>query len=350
MLNWQVTDSQQFSRFAAAWDELVATHRFPPIMESRFIEAALTDLGSGKHRLALAFDSAKLVAGGIFMQVGAGRWSSFQPSQLPLGAWVMKPDLDWEATIQSLCRALPGPAVMVSITQQDPLMHPRPAASRRMSTLDYINTAWVEIAGSFDDFWEARGKNLKQNLRKQRRRIENEGQALSVEFASAPERVAAVLAEFSELESRGWKSEVGTAVMLGSDQGRFYGHALTNFASCGRALCIALRLDGAAIAADLCVRASNSLVILKTAYDEERKALSPGQLLHEEAFRHFFDSPGLTRVEFYGRVMEWHTRWSELSRALYHVNFYRWGILQSLHERLRARRHSSGQPASAGGT
>jgi CelD/BcsL family acetyltransferase involved in cellulose biosynthesis len=338
MLNWQIRDSTQFMQIAAAWDELVAAHQSPAIMESRFVEAALQELLHGEHRLALAFDAGRLVAAGIFVRVGWGRWSSFQPSQLPLGAWLMTPTLDWQLALGSLCRALPGLAVMISITQQDPLMHPRPANSRRLSTLDYIDTAWVEIQGSFDGFWEARGRNLKQNLRKQRRKIENEGHALAVELATDPQRVAAVFAEFSALESQGWKSKAGTAVTVEGEQGRFYTRALANFSHCGRALCIALRLDGTPIAVDLCVRTSSSTVILKTTYDEERRALSPGQLLHEEAFRHFFTLPGLTRVEFFGRVMEWHTRWTELSRTLYHVNFYRWGALQSFHQSLRARR------------
>jgi CelD/BcsL family acetyltransferase involved in cellulose biosynthesis len=349
VVKWQIADSTEFPQVAAAWDELVATQHLPPILESRFVEAALQELLDAEHRLALAFDGARLVAAGILVRVGWARWASFQPSQLPLGIWLMTPGLDWQLALRSLCSALPAPVLMISITQQDPLMHPRPADSGRLSTLDYIDTAWVEIRGSFDAFWEARGRNLKQNLRKQRRRIESAGQVLTVELATDPQRVATVFAEFVALESRGWKAQAGTAVTVESAQGRFYARALANFAHCGRALCIALRLDGRAIAADMCVRTSSSTVILKTAFDEERSALSPGQLLHEEAFRHFFATPGLTRVEFFGRVMDWHTRWTELRRTLYHVNFYRWGALRSLHERLRAWRQSSAEPAPSSG-
>jgi hypothetical protein len=28
-------------------------------------------------------------------------------------------------------------------------------------------------------------------------------------------------------------------------------------------------------------------------------------------------------VEFYGPLMEWHTRWTDRARDIYHVNFYR---------------------------
>jgi len=312
-------------------------------MESPFIRAALGQLLHGKHRLAAGYEGDKLVAAGIFVRLGVGRWSTFQPSQLPLGAWLMAPGLDMEPALGSLCRALPGTALMISLTQQDPQTHPRLEGSDTLQTLDYINTAWVEVRGSFEEFWEARGKNLRQNLRKQRRKIEGEGHVLSVDIATEPERVAALFSDYASLESRGWKSRQGTAVTAESEQGRFYGDALQNFAQSGRAMCLALRLDGAPIAVDLCVRSADSLVILKTTYDEERKALSPGQLLHEEAFRHFFALPGLRRVEFFGRIMEWHTRWTESSRSLFHVNYYRWGALQSLHRRVRARRLGAAQ-------
>jgi hypothetical protein len=91
------------------------------------------------------------------------------------------------------------------------------------------------------------------------------------------------------------------------------------------------------VAADLSVRDSGSVVVLKTTYDENFKSLSPGQLLHEDTFRHLFADPSLERIEFFGRVMDWHTRWTENVRTQYHVNYYRWAWLKALHRRLRAR-------------
>ena len=350
MLKWEILPTSEFERLAGAWDALAASYGCPAFMESRFMRPAIAQLLEGKHhRLAAGYEAGRLVVAGLLMKLGMGRWSTFQPSQLPLGAWLMAPGVDLESALESLCRALPGPVAMLTLTQQDPHMHPRLGGTRRLQTLDYISTAWVDLDlnGSFEEFWEARGKNLRQNLRKQRRKIESEGHALTVDIATDPERVAAVFADYASLESRGWKLQQGTAVTAESAQGRFYASALKDFAASGRAICLALRLDGAPIAVDLCVRSADTIVILKTTYDEARKALSPGQLLHEEAFRHFFALPGLRRVEFFGRVMEWHTRWTEASRTLFHVNFYRWGALQSLHGRLRARRLSAAQAGAA---
>jgi hypothetical protein len=78
--------------------------------------------------------------------------------------------------------------------------------------------------------------------------------------------------------------------------------------------------------------------VLKTAYDESVPAnLSPTLLMREEATRTLFEAGRFTRLEFYGRVMEWHTRWTEEVRTMYHVNYYRWPGLARLHALLDAR-------------
>jgi hypothetical protein len=63
--------------------------------------------------------------------------------------------------------------------------------------------------------------------------------------------------------------------------------------------------------------------------------------MRQDAFREVFDDGRLRRIEFYGRMMEWHTRWTEHSRTLYHVNLYRWAIISRVRrelQRLSARR------------
>jgi hypothetical protein len=59
--------------------------------------------------------------------------------------------------------------------------------------------------------------------------------------------------------------------------------------------------------------------------------------MREEACRGLFGEGRFARIEFYGRVMEWHTRWTDQVRTLYHLNHYRWPLLAQLHGRLRER-------------
>ena len=65
-------------------------------------------------------NDARLVFAGLVRRIGPGRWSVFQPAQLPLGACALAPGGKWEPTLASLGRALPGMVLSVRVTQQDP--------------------------------------------------------------------------------------------------------------------------------------------------------------------------------------------------------------------------------------
>ena len=99
-------------------------------------------------------------------------------------------------------------------------------------------------------------------------------------------------------------------------------------------------------AMDLCVEGGGCVVVLKTAYDESLGGtLSPALLMREEACRDIFEDGRFERIEFYGRVMEWHRRWTDEIRTMYHLNSYRWPVLARLHA-LAAQRQALAAAAS----
>jgi hypothetical protein len=222
-----------------------------------------------------------------------------------------------------MLKQLPGLALSIGITQQDPKLVHRPEPNGQIEVVDYVPTAWVDLVGTFEEFWLSRGKNLRHNLRKQRRKLEDQGSQLRFEFLVRPEDIASAFLDFGKLESAGWKADAGSAIAVNNDQGRFYSGMLHAFASKNSAFAMRLSLDDRPIAVDFGVMDSTTLVILKTTYDENLKGSSPAQLLHERAFEYLFGLPHPPRVEFYGKVMEWHTRWTEQSRLLFHLNYYR---------------------------
>jgi hypothetical protein len=204
-----------------------------------------------------------------------------------------------------------------------------------VQTLDYIATARITLAGSFDDYWNARGKNLRSNLKKQRSRLRADGRATRLEIVRDPARMAAAMVDYGRLESSGWKGAGGTAVAADNAQGMFYRTMLEAFCRRGAGSVYCYWIGEQLAAMDLCVEGGGCLVILKTAYDERiDKQFSPALLMREEACRLLFDEGQFERIEFYGRIMEWHTRWTDEARTMYHMNQYRWRWLA----RLRAAR------------
>ena len=136
---------------AAAWNRLNAMRGDLPFLDSRAIVAALEEFGSRKEQLLVAHDADGPVAQFVLVPKGNLRWETFQPSQIPLGAWVASPDRPLEALALDLVRRPLGLCLSVSLTQTDPLVAVRAADSPFCRTDDYIDTAWLDIAGSFAD-------------------------------------------------------------------------------------------------------------------------------------------------------------------------------------------------------
>ena len=228
---------------------------------------------------------------------------------------------------------------MLALTQMDPMLMPRPPEGACTRSLDYIDTARVTLRGSFDDYWNGRGKNLRGNLKKQRARLERDGVATRMVVDRSPADMAQAVADYGRLETSGWKGGEGTAVSADNAQGRYYRAMLEGMAARGAASVYRYYFGEQLVAMDLCVEDGDSIVVLKTAYDESVPSnLSPTLLMREEACRSLFESGRFERLEFYGRVMEWHTRWTEEVRTMYHVNYYRWPGLARLHALYEARR------------
>jgi hypothetical protein len=218
---WRFYAVDRYDEFARVWDDLNAASSGPPFLRSLFIRNLLKVFGTGAERIVALGPRRDERALGIIGPRRASTWTTFQPSQLPLGAWVMQSSLDYTDVADSLLRALPGLPLLLSLTQQDPIVRPRPAESATLRTVDYIETGWVDVAGAFDAYWKARGKRLQQNMRTQRSRLRNQGIETTLEVLTRPEQVRGAIADYGRLESAGWKGAEGTAVREDDAQGRF---------------------------------------------------------------------------------------------------------------------------------
>ncbi|MDP2171365.1 MAG: GNAT family N-acetyltransferase [Rhodocyclaceae bacterium] len=329
--HWQLFPISQFDAQTTQWDALQRNCANLPFLESGFLKPLIEEFGTGQELLAFGSEDGKPCAAAILTKRRFGIWQTFQPSQLPLGAWISRTDDSPAELAKSLLRALPGFNLNLSLTQIDPLFQPRPEEEPCIKTMDYIDTAWVDIDQAFDTYWEARGKNLKTNTRKQRTKLQTENVTLSIECLTQPAAVAQAIEDYGVLESAGWKGKDGTAVHPDNAQGRFYRKMLENLCAQGRGRIYRYRFNDKVVAMDLCIEAGDRIVILKTAYDETYKTVSPSTLMRHDEFRELFDSGKFKRIEFYGKIMEWHTRWSENKRALYHLTTYRSALITKLH-------------------
>jgi CelD/BcsL family acetyltransferase involved in cellulose biosynthesis len=329
-MTWTLHPIAKFAQHSSQWDALAQSRPGTPFLESVFLQPLLDTFGTGDERLCLFHDNGQLCAAAIVQQADKGMWQTFQPSQLPLGAWLSSEGIDMAATSTALLSELGMLTTGLGITQLDSRFHTRPEDGPTVRTQDYIETAWVDIEGPFDAYWEARGKNLKQNTRKQRNKLQTEGTTTRIECITATADVAQAMQDYGTLESAGWKTADGTAIHPDNAQGKFYQKMLENFCAQGRGRIYRYWFGDKVVAMDLCIQDDTAIVILKTTYDESYKQVSPSTLMRQDEFAQLFEEAKFKRIEFYGKVMEWHTRWTVNSRAVYHATLYRWALLKKL--------------------
>jgi CelD/BcsL family acetyltransferase involved in cellulose biosynthesis len=337
-IRWNVRPARELHTVADQWQALNQAGSGNPAFDPAFVLPLLEHFGDGTELLATASAGSGPLAMTLLRRTAPGCWQTFQPSQMPVGPWLQQPGVPPAELAHGLFAALPGFPLFLGITQLDPEILPRPAQSSTLSTLDYIQTARISVTGSFESYWEARGKNLKHNMKRQRARLQKEGVKTRLDVLTARDDIEKAVANYGLLESAGWKATGQTAIAPSNAQGRFYRCMLADFASAGKARVYQYWFDDGIVAMDLCILGGGTLIILKTTYDERHKALSPAFLMREEAFRQVFAQKDINRIEFYGRVMEWHTRWTNEVRTMYHVNQYRWPAISATRRLVRLAR------------
>lgn len=335
LIRWTSSPANALQADAAllhAWDRLNFARLDIPFLAGAAIVAALSAFGSGKERVFVGLQGTHIVAMFILVPQGRWRWATFQPSQIPLGAWVAEPALDFGTLTRNLIKRSLGACLALSITQLDPLIESRAADTSSTQHSDYIETGWIDIKGSFANYWAERGKNLRQNLRKQRNKLIADAVHVQMRTLTAPHEMSPALARYGELESSGWKAGQGTSIHPNNAQGRFYTQLLVDAATRGEAVIYEYLFNERTVAMNLCLLRAGVLFVLKTTYDESIKLFSPASLLREEELQEFFTQGRIRRVEYYGRLMDWHTKLTDRKRTLHHVTVYRWPILKKLAE------------------
>lgn len=333
-MKWAIEPAASFAQRAAQWRALNAATLASPLLEPEFVMPLLEHFGKGEV-LARCEQGGEIVAMALLSRRRTGTWETFQPSQAPVGMWLQNPGLDTGVLMAGLMRALPGFPLVLSLLQRDPALETRPAG---LSTMDYIATARVTVSGSFDGYWAGRGKNLRSNLKKQRARLAREGTVTRMDVVTGAGQAAAAIDDYARLEQSGWKAGQGTAVQASTAQGRFYQALFESACARGQGHIYRYWFGEQLVAMDLCLAVNGTVIILKTAYDASvPHGLSPTLLMREEQFRALFDSGEIRAIEFYGKVMEWHTRWTDEVRTMYHVTAFRWPVLGALKKLLKSR-------------
>lgn len=339
-MSWKLYPISEFMHLRHAWETLNAGNPATPLLGLASVLPALGAFGTGHELVGRYEDDRRLRAMAIFSPTRRGTWSTFQPSQAPLGFWIHDgKDLDWHRIFAELVPCFPGLALAAGITQQDPLLLPRPANVGALRTIDHITTAGIAIRGTYEDYWAARSKNLRSNLRTQVNKLKKLGIETRLERIEKSSDVAAAIESYGLMESTGWKAKAGTAVHPTNRQGLYYRELFERLYANGTGRIYRYWYNDKPVATHLCVQGDDMFIVLKMAYDESvGNDTSPSLLMLREVFEQVFRERAVTRIESYGKLVEWNSKWYDDVRVLYHITGYRWAALPAIRELRQHRR------------
>lgn len=336
---WQLHPAKSaFPRFAGEWDRLNAKlYGGHPYFDSRFVGALLEHFSNGSEQLCLHIDQGAVTGALILEPRHGGRWASFRPSQAQITAIL----LDDARLLKDIFSVLPGFVWSIELNAIDPRFAPNlntPEIDAIASGQAY--TIGVAAGLKFDEYWNARPKNLKANIRRYFNRLEKEFAPPEVtqtdDFSSMEEGVA----RFGAIESSGWKGAAGTAISAGNAQGAFYTDVLQRFATTGQAAIYHLEIAGQTIASRLVVNCPAMAVILKTTYDEAFARIAPGRI---QLYRLIEDQLTLRpeqTVEFYTNATRDQKEWATFGQMILNVQLFRRAIFSTAFALLKSLRNS----------
>lgn len=183
----------------------------------------------------------------------------------------------------------------------------------RTAAWESMRTPFVPLDGGFGSVQERLDGRFRQNLRRRRRKLEQRG-AVEVERVDGGRDLEHYLEEGFELERAGWKGRDWTAIACDPLTRGFYAEVARNEAMAGRLALYFLRLDGRPIAFQYGLCDGTTYWLPKTAYDEDLRDCSPGQLLTEAVLQECA-ARGVRELDFLGPGMPWKHDWTGASRG-----------------------------------
>jgi len=185
-------------------------------------------------------------------------------------------------------------------------------ARQSIGTWQSDASPYVELAGSWRDYYASLPGKFRQNLRNRLGRLTKLGTP-ALEVLRDRGAIEAACGDALRLEASGWKTGAGTSVCSDESVRRFYTALIEPATARGWLRLLFLTVDGRRIATAYSAVYRRRLFLFKTGYDPEYATCSPFKLLTYFALQHAFDE-GWAELDFLGDAEPWKLEWTSTVR------------------------------------
>lgn len=305
------------------WELLAERVGASPFLWPGWIGAWRRAFGSGRLEILTSYRDGQLT-GVLPLQRHRGSFASPTNPHTPLFG-LLAAD---ETAARDLSRALfsqGAPHVTLSFLSSDDGNVPLARSAAEDADYRVVSEA-VDAAPhiSFDGTWDAYENTLrrkfKSELRRRRRRLEEEGE-LEIEVLDGTENLGRLLEEGFRVEGSGWKGAHHTSINSRPSTRRFYSDVARWAAGRGWLKLAFLRLDGRTIAFDYCLEYGGVHYLLKTGFDPAYQRFAPGMILRYLMISRAF-SEGISTYDFLGISDVWKREWTNSHKDLLFVRMF----------------------------
>lgn len=151
--------------------------------------------------------------------------------------------------------------------------------------------------------------DFRRDLKRKLKLLESNHGSFRISVTEDGAEIDVALRRGFELESKGWKGRAGTSVIQNPDAYHYY-TSLAHAAAKQNALAL-MTFFCADDPVSFCyfLKSNNELILMKTAYNEDYRRYSVGQLAILKAIEYCY-STGIRKLNFYGIKAPWHTCWN----------------------------------------
>jgi CelD/BcsL family acetyltransferase involved in cellulose biosynthesis len=195
------------------------------------------------------------------------------------------------------------------------------AAGRPLMIRTMARPPYVAMVDDWESYEQARDARLRSDLRRRRRRLEEEGHVTVELHCPEPGEIEGFLTEGFAVEASGWKATGRTAISSRPATERFYRDAAAWAAGRGLLHLAFLRVNGRPLAFEYAVRDGSTHYRVKVGFEADAGRFAPGKLLLAEVMEDAF-AAGLARFDFLGDQDPYKLEWATGLRDLVLVQLF----------------------------